>query len=412
MYSFFLTFAALLYAPYFFWQMLVKGKYRKSFLKRFGKDFPEAPKGKKVIWVHAVSVGETKAVMPLIKKIKENQPDDWVILTTVTETGYAEAVKGCADRVHYLPFDFIIRPIVRKVKPSKVILCETDYWYNFLDEAKKNGATNVVVNGKISESSLRRFKAVPFFANKLFELIDLWIVQNSLYKQRFLQLGISEDKIKVGGNIKLDSDAEYMSDAARDDFKRTLNLKNEPILVVGSSHDPEEKLFLDAFIKAQKEFPALKMILVPRHPERFDAVAKMIEEKNIPSARFSKGIDSSAQVILIDAMGQLKKCYQIATLAAVCGSWTPKVGGHNILEPSFYGKAVLFGPYMSTQPDFLNLMNDYKAGLQVEENEIADTVISLLKDKKRREAFGKQGKLLIEESQGALTKTYAMLFGR
>ena len=389
--------------------MLVKGKYRKSFFKRLGREFPEVPEDKKVIWVHAVSFGETKAVMPLIKKIKENHPEYWVFLTTVTETGYAEAKKGGADAVHYLPFDFVIRPIVRKVKPTMVILCETDYWYNFLDEAKRNGAYIAVVNGKISEPSLKRFKAVPFFTNKLFDLIDLLIVQNSLYKNRFLELGIPEEKLKVGGNIKLDSDSEQMSDNAQSEFKAKLNITDEPVLVVGSTHDPEEKLFLDAYEKARKEFPNLKMIIVPRHPERFDAVAKLIEERQIPFSRFSRGIDNDAQIILIDTMGQLKKCYQIATLTAVCGSWTPKVGGHNILEPSFYGKPVIYGPYMSTQPDFLNLMKEYKAGLQVDEKEITNTIISLLSDVKKTDSLGKQGKLLVDESKGALSKTYTIL---
>lgn len=408
MYTFFLTFAALLYAPYFFWQMLVKGKYRKSFLKRFGRDFPEVPVGKKVIWVHAVSFGETKAVMPLIKRLKESDPDYWVLLTTVTETGYAEAKKGSADAVHYLPFDFIIRPYVRKAKPFMVILCETDYWYNFLDEAKRNDAIIAVVNGKISESSLKRFKSVPFFTHKLFDLIDMLIVQNSLYKNRFLELGIPEEKLKIGGNIKLDTDPEPMSEIVMNEFKAKLHIKDEPVLVVGSTHDPEEELFLKVYENLKLKFPNLKMILVPRHPERFDTVAKLIEERKMPYSRFSKGVGDS-HIILIDGMGLLRKCYQVATIAAVCGSWTSKVGGHNILEPSYYGKPVIFGPYMSTQPDFLNLINEYKAGLQITEDELYNTLDNLLSNKELGAKLGSQGKMLTDESKGALSITYSFV---
>lgn len=408
MYTFGLFLISFFYAPYFFYQMAFKGKYRKSFLNRWGKGFPEAPENKRVIWIHAVSFGEARAVEPLIKKIKASHPDSWVLLTVVTETGFAEGKKGSADSVYYLPFDFVIRPIVRRLKPSLVILCETDYWYNFLDEAKKNGAEIVVVNGKISEASQKRFQLVPGFCRNIFSLVDLLIVQNSLYKNRFLELGIPEEKLKVGGNIKLDSDPEALSPEALSAFKDTLGIKDEPVLVVGSTHDPEEKLFLDAFQKAN--IPNLKMILVPRHPERFDAVAKLIEERHIPYSRFSKSISPDSKIILIDAMGQLKKCYQIATVAAVCGSWTPKVGGHNILEPSFYGKPVLFGPHMFTQPDFLVLMKDYGAGFQISNAELLPTLVELFENSTKREATGKQGKKLVEESRGALERTYSLIF--
>lgn len=411
MYSILLFFAALLYSPYFLWQVIVKGKYRKSFWPRLGNSFPLPPENKEVIWVHAVSVGEVKAVAPIIKAIREKKPEAFIYFSTITETGHDEAKKSApeANEHVYLPFDFLINSIVKKVRPDTVILCETDFWFNFLDSAKKYGAKIFVVNGKLSEKSLNRFKAFPFFTKALFERIDRIIVQNTLYFDRFVELGISPIKVVVGGNIKLDADAAELTADDKDAFLKKLGIKNEPVIVVGSTHDPEERIFLEAFRNIKNKIPSAKLILVPRHPERFDSVAKLISDKGFDLKRFSQNDDKEASVILVDTMGQLKKCYQIATIAAVAGSWTAKVNGHNILEPSFYGKAVVYGPYMSSQPDFLRLMKDYNGGVQVIERDIEKTLLQLLENQKERDKMGERGKQLVSESKGALKRTLEAL---
>lgn len=407
-YSIVLSISAILYAPYFFYQMLVKGKYRKSTLARLGFGFPKLNPKETYIWVHGVSVGEAKAISPLIKKIKNDNPNIKVIFSTITETGLAEAKKSSpeADYLVYLPFDFVIRGIVKRVKPKLLILCETDFWFNFMDAAKKEGAKIIVVNGKLSERSRDRFKIFPWFTENLFNLIDLIICQNPLYKDRFESLGIDPKKLVVGGNIKLDSDPAFLNEGEIEAFKGELKVGEGPVIVVGSTHDPEEKHFLKAFKEVKKEYPKAQLILVPRHPERFDQVAKIIEDFNLPYSRLSKTIQEELPVILIDGMGRLKKCYQIATITAVAGSWTEKVGGHNILEPSFYGKAVVYGPYLHTQPDFKTLMKDYQGGVQVEPEEIAETLIELLKNPTQRERLGSNGKRMVAECQGALNRTY------
>ncbi len=404
-YSCVLGVSAILYSPFFFYQMIAKGKYRKSFWQRLGFSFPKV---KNPIWVHGVSVGEAKAIAPLVKRIKQDYPQTPILFTTITETGLAEAKKACpeADFFAYLPFDFSIRSIVKKVKPKIVILCETDFWFNFMDAAKDEGAKIVVVNGKLSQKSMKRFKRFSFLSKQIFNRIDKIICQNSIYNERFESLGINPSKLEVGGNIKLDSDPGYLNDNEIKSLKEELKLGAGPILVVGSTHDPEEKIFLKAFCDLLKEYPSAQMVLVPRHPERFNQVAKIIEEFSLSYGRLSKTITEQHPVVLVDAMGKLKKCYQVATVAAVAGSWTDKVGGHNILEPSFYGKAVLYGPYLHTQPDFKALMKDYQGGVQVKSEEIALVLIDLLKNPDRRESLASNGKRMVAECQGALHRTY------
>ena len=200
-----------------------------------------------------------------------------------------------------------------------------------------------------------------------------------------------------------------MTPEEKNAFLKQLRIKNEPVIVVGSTHDPEERIFLEAFRNIKNKIPSAKLILVPRHPERFDSVAKLITDKGFDLKRFSQNDDKEASVILVDTMGQLKKCYQIATIAAVAGSWTAKVNGHNILEPSFYGKAEVYGPYMSSQPDFLRLMKDYNGGVQVLERDIEKTLLQLLENQKERDKMGERGKQLVSESKGALKRTLEAL---
>ena len=208
-YEFALWGLAAVAIPKMLYQLILRKKYRESLIKRFGFGFPKIDKnGRPLIWIHAVSVGESKAVAPLAKLLKSSPKKPILVISTITETGQAEAKRSIpeADFHVYLPFDFgmIINPIVRKVKPNMVILCETDFWYNFLKSSKKAGAITAVVNGKISLKSQNRFKKASFFTKKLFSIIDLFCIQSIHYKTRFQNLGIPFHKIAVTGNMKFD----------------------------------------------------------------------------------------------------------------------------------------------------------------------------------------------------------------
>lgn len=408
-----LVLLALASLPKLLYELIFKRKYRGSLIKRFGGSFPLIKKGKRrLIWVHAVSLGETKAVAALVKKLKNAADHPLVVFSTVTETGYVEACRSIQADYHvYLPFDFswIIQPIIRRTAPDLVVLCESDFWYNFLKASKNNGAKVVLVNGKVSTRSMERFKKFRFFSDKLFALIDLFLVQSRTYAARFEEIGVPHEKIVVTGNMKFDGDYAKLPPQQLEAWRKELGIDpGNPVLVIGSTHHPEEQLFLDALAQVWKVHPELKVLFVPRHPERFSDVAAIFQKADIDFRRLSeKGkTNHSCPVILIDAMGLLRKCYQLADVAIVAGSYTAKVGGHNILEPSWYGVPTLFGPYMHSQPDLLDLVHEYGAGVQVPIEELPQVLIGLLNDPEKGKSIGSAGLRLAGDVHGATAKTY------
>ncbi len=407
-YNLALFFLALLALPKLLYQLIFLKKYRSSFAQRFGFHFPQIDKGnQKLVWIHAVSVGETKAIAALAKLIKDSGAI--LLISSITETGHAEAKRSIpfADYFVFLPFDFswIIKPIVKGVKPDLVICSETDIWYNFLKSAKKNKASNILVNGKISERSFKGLQVFSFFSKKLFGLLDLLAVQNEEYKQRFEQLGVNPNLLNVTGNLKLDEKIEINS---TDTIIDTLGLTKEDfVIVLGSTHAPEEKLILKKLQTLFHTYPKIKILVVPRHPERFDSVASIIAAHDPDYGRLSRG--TTGKIILIDTMGLLKSCLQIANLAIIGGSFVPGIGGHNITEPAQYGVPVLFGPFMHNQPDFPEIILKNRAGEQITLDQLSHTVQNLFENPQKLQKMGLEGKNLLTRMQGSTQATWCLL---
>jgi len=403
----------ILSLPKALYECIRYGKHKSNFLKRLGFGFPKIVKkgDGPVIWVHAVSVGECHAANPLIKKLKEEMPTATVVVSSVSETGHAEAKKSIqlADYHLYLPFDFYfcVRHAINRAKPDLVVLCEGDFWYRFLREAKKGGAVTVVVNGKVSEGSAERFAKMKFFTCRLFALIDFLCVQSDLYKERFLQMGVAAAKIAVTGNLKCDSLPKPVSNEEISELKAKLNLSvDDTVVVIGSTHDPEEEMLLTQLVPLLKEHPKLKVIIAPRHPERFDQVAELLAKHNLSFGRWSQGFTGSAPTAyLIDAMGILRKCYQLADIAIVAGSFTNKVGGHNIMEPQAFGIPVIAGPYMFSQPQLIECAKFYNAILQVDGSQIGAAIERLLNQPQECQTLGKNALQMVTAMQGATNRT-------
>lgn len=417
MYEILLHLFALVAIPRMIYQRLFHGKYKNSLALRFGLGFPVIHKGKRrLIWMHAVSVGETKAIAALAKLLKNAPDNPLLLISSTTETGHSEAKRSIsfADFHVYLPLDFawMVGPIVQRTEPDQVILSETDFWYNFLHTAKEGGATISVVNGKISTRSSKRFKLMRGFAHGLFGLVDLFCVQNQLYKERFLALDVPESKIVVTGNMKFDEEYPQLSPDELRTWREQVGIApKQHVLVIGSTHDPEENLILDVLEQVWKQFPNLKVLLVPRHPERFNEVANLLAKREIPYIRFSN-LDAKTgdeRVVLVDAMGVLRKCYQFADIAIVAGSYTQRIGGHNVVEPCGYGVPVLFGPYTHTQTELVSLVKEYGAGLEVPIDKLAETLITHLQHPEKRAVLGKAGSRLIADMKGATLNTYNAL---
>lgn len=408
---------AIIAAPKMLYQFFVHKKYHRSVGPRFGFNYPLFKKSPHpLIWIHAVSVGEAKAVASLARELKFHYPEARLVVSSVTETGHAEVQRSLpfADYKVYLPFDFsfVVKRIIQQASPAVVILCESDFWFNFLRYAKKEGALLGLVNGKISMKSKNRFRTVPFFSKPLFNLFEVLCVQNEFYEKLFLEAGAPAMKMQVTGNLKLDDEYPQLSPEEVAEWRMKLGIAPEQlVLTIGSSHHPEEQLFLAQLNEIWERHPELKVIIVPRHPERFKEVEALLDNEKLLWISFTdiNCRTGKEQVILVDAMGMLRMCYQLSDFALVAGSFTPKVGGHNILEPCWYGKPVLFGPFMHSQLELADLILQANAALQVGMHDLKDQIERLLTDGALRQKMGQDGLNLILSLKGSTQRTLAAL---
>lgn len=411
MFSFFYDSALHFYAPVAALSALFRKKGRESIRSRLAHGLPKIElKGKRLIWVHAVSFGEVKAAAALVDRFcKEGY---YIILSTTSQTGYQEAKRMAKEALTpiFLPFDFsyLIYPLVKELRPVLLVITESDFWYNFQSAVKRYGGKIIVVNGKLSERSFRRLRLFPFFAKKLFGMIDHFCLQAEEYRERFSALGINAKKLSISGNLKLDSKMPLVTVKEKEGLQGEYGIGIEDfVITLGSTHAPEERIWLEALISLWEKYPYIKIFLVPRHPERINEVVEILQSLKITFARTSqKGSFAEVRLLLVDQMGFLLQFYQLSDLAFVGGSLTSKVGGHNLIEPANYGVCTLYGPYLHSQPGFAALMEKYGAGLMVKEGEIEVKVVELLENPALVAAYGVRGRCLVEESKGALEKTW------
>ena len=407
----------LAFLPRFLWSWIAQKKNQKKSYDRIsaylGFSLPKVKRKKGLSFlIYAVSVGETKAAALLFKKMKVLYPDAAFYIASRTETGHAEAKRSLkeAECHFYLPLDFSwnCKRLLKHLKPDVLLVIESDLWMNLLREAKKLDVLVVLVSGRISLRSYRRFLQVPFLAKKLFGFFDLICAQNTLFQSRFISLGVPSSKVLVTGNIKLDAERfpRHLENMACLKKKLGIN-EGDRVIVVGSTHDPEEERVLEALRSLWGVFPSLKMILVPRHPERFSKVEELLQKSSLPFVSFSRIQEKTGneKVLLVDVMGELSSLYQIADLAITCGSFDKKLSGHNILEPILSGTPVLFGPYMKDQQGLVTLVLSFEAGLQLDLHELNSMVESLLSSSERLLKLKENGNRLILEIEGSSQKT-------
>lgn len=422
LYSILLAVGFLAFLPRFIFQK----KYRASFWQRMGR-LPEFDaEGKPVVWLHTVSVGETNAARPLVEAILENFPDYKLVISTTTLTGQTLArdlFAGKAALVFYFPFDFkfIVRRVLRKVKPSVVLLMETEIWFNFIREAGKSGAKIAIVNGRLSEKSANRFKLIAKTIRRVLRYIDTALMQTNADAKRLLSLGSRETKIKVTGNIKFDQNISEDEDARTENFRRRFDISaTQPLIIAASTHTPEEKLILKAF-KLLRQWSLEKqprLMLVPRHPERFTEVADLIEKTNFDWARRSNdqsAADEQAQIILLDSIGELRAVLPLADIVFVGGSLIPH-GGQNVLEPASARKAIVTGYYTMNFKEIVEELIRKDAIIQLSElNEteiplkLAEVFRELLNDEKTRRSLAENAFQTFKANQGATAKTIEYL---
>jgi 3-deoxy-D-manno-octulosonic-acid transferase len=445
-YSFFMGIAALLLVPYWLVQGLRNGKYLSNLGERLGFSFPALVKlpanSTGAIWIHAVSVGEALSGITLARRLKEAYPNRPLIISTTTQTGQALACERMpfADAIIYFPLDwaFCVRRALEAVRPSVVLVLETEIWPNFLREAGRRKIPVLFVSGRISDRSFARYQRYlgvfgfylrPFLRNALSNA-SAFLMQSEKDAERVRALGAPADRVLVSGNLKYDLELPAptpLSNWLAAEIKRS---GRSPIVVAGSIVATEEPHALIAFGTLQGEYPKALLVLAPRKPECFDEAAEFIDESHrkfirrsqlpIPLPSQSQAVPPSDKstipndvtVLLIDSIGELASLYGLADGALVGGSLVSS-GGHNILEPAAYGKIPVFGPSMENFSEIASRFVSAGAAIQVESPEDAGVAwIELFRDPERMKKMGETARHLVADSRGATDRAIAEIARR
>ncbi len=398
--------------------LLLRGLKNPDYFRRWGERFgfsditPDAP----VIWIHAVSVGEARASVPLINTLFERFPDTQVLVTTMTPTGSAEVVRQLGDRVlHcYVPYDLsgAVKRFLNQVRPCLAIIMETELWPNLYHGCNNRGIPVVVANARMSESSMRGYLKFETLTRTTLNQVSLIATQSRADARRLRRMGASNEKIFITGSIKFEIKLPASLREAAESLRRDFG-SMRPVWIAASTHDDEEKKVLVAYRELKRSYPDLLLLIVPRHPERFVAVAKIGRRDGFNTVLRSElrgPVADDIEVIVADSMGELLKLYAAADVAFVGGSLVP-VGGHNVLEACAVGLPVIFGPHMFNFDEISQLTLTKQAGKQVgSETELAAAVATYLEDANLRFEAGEKGKKLVQQNRGALERTSALIF--
>jgi 3-deoxy-D-manno-octulosonic-acid transferase len=412
LYSALLAAGLLTSLPY--WIFRRGDKFREGLRERLGK-VPERLQRQSAaaIWVHAVSVGEVLAVSQLVADLRRLFPKDRVVVSTTTATGQKLAIKHFGeDSVFYFPLDFAfaIRPYLSVLQPRLIVLAETEFWPNFLRLAHAGGARIAVVNARISDRSWPGYRRLRSIWKRVLKNIDLFLAQTPEDAARLRNIGAAEERVQVTGNLKFDvsvPDAPPIVASLRSNFDQG---GAGPVVVCGSTVEGEEGLLLRAFENVRASHPRGVMILAPRRPERFDEVARLLEELGIRFWRRSlwSGNPVAGGVFLVDTIGELTSLYALADVAFVGGSLVPR-GGHNIIEPAQHGVAIMVGNHTENFRDIINLFQSHDAVRVVGPAEFPVVLMDLLSNKDERIGLGRRAAETLQSQMGATEKTLKAL---
>lgn len=444
LYSFALTIIFLALLPYFIYQAIRHGKYAGSFKQRLGL-LPESLRSheRRTVWVHTVSVGEFLAAKPLIEALRRELPDWRLVVSTTTVTGQqlARAESSARfDAVFYFPFDwtFAVRRALNLIKPSLVVILETELWPNFLRECRRRAVVTAVVNGRISPRSFARYKRVRKFISRVLDDVSVLLMQSEADAERAQLLGAPSASVRVCGNLKYDIAPALQIPNLKSDIAENIDelfaLASSPRLIVAGSTAPgEEKILLAALkeVRQQHGLADARLIIAPRHPERFNDVAGLIAQSGFKFARRSEvslpankiangaGVAATAtadprraDVILLDTIGELASLYYFAAIVFVGGSLVAR-GGHNIIEPALYAKPIIVGAHTENFRQVVKDFTEAGAIAQIRARDeqasaiFARELIRLLSDSQSANEMGARARQILLKNRGATERMIA-----
>ena len=433
-----LIYALLLVAvsPWIVWRRVTQGRYRRGWRAkllgmvdvptRANHGGPAAVHEKPVVWFHAVSVGELQVIRPLVETIERERPDVSLFVTTSTDSGYELATKMYARHsVSFAPLDFTwaIRTTIRRIAPSLIVLAELELWPNWISAASAKDIPVVVVNARLSSRSMSGYQRIGWLIKPVIRQLRWVGAQSTTYRDRFIQLGCDPTRVVETGNTKFDGATGDRKNPEVQRRRQELNLRPDDIVwLCGSTQSPEEGLCLDAYRRLSLQYPNLKLILVPRHAERFEEVAKDVAGMNLPWLRRSdmssqtegKGSSVALQhedwkIFLADSVGELRWWWGLADIGFVGGSFGSR-GGQNMIEPCAYGVATSFGPNTRNFADVVQLLLEGGAAVQLEEPSSLETwVRRMVEQPSERKEIAAQARQVTSEHRGAIERTWRAL---
>ncbi len=363
------------------------------------------------IWLHAVSVGEILAALPFLKSLKAEFPDKRIVISTTTYTGQKIARDKFpeADRIMYMPIDtsLCVTQVVNALRPKLFINIETELWPMLFSTLKSCGSSIVTLNGRISNDSFKGYSKIKFLMKMIFSNIDFLYMQSEIDAERIISLGADTNKVAVMGNFKFDFKIDRSADLDWLD-----NIKGK-VFLAASTHRGEDEILLNAYNSVKVKYSDLKLIIAPRHPERFDEVAELIDKIKLKFIKRSALIDtgpvtSDYDVVLLDTVGELSGVFSGVDVAFIGGSLVP-VGGHNILEPAYFSKPIIFGPHMGNFPIASEFLKQ-SAALQIRDaGDIADKVCDILEDNEKASMMGERARAIFDNNAGAVHKAIELI---
>lgn len=367
------------------------------------------------LWVHAVSVGEVNAAAPLIDALLRDHPQQRVLVTTITPTGSERVAALWGERVAhvYLPYDLsgAVARFLRHFRPKIALIVETELWPNLLFACRDHGIPAYLVNARLSERSLRGYRALRPLVGRALHTMRAIAAQSAADAARFVRLGAQEAQVVVCGNLKFDTQVDPGIEAFAQEFRA--RVAGRPVWIAASTHPDEEALVLAIDRHLRRRWPALLMLWAPRHPERFRPATQLAIDtgRQVATRKLTRLPDADDEVFVIDSLGELMSFYACADVAFVGGS-LQAVGGHNLLEPAAVGTAIVTGPHLHNFSDIAEQLRKADAvRIAADAGEVAAQIESLLSDPAERARMTAAGRALVAQGGGALQKTLALIAG-